>query len=109
MKVLVVDDDQSIRDAVSMVLNLDDEVAEVKCVRGGEDALSVAKTFNPDVVLMDYWMPEMDGRAAALALRNQLPSTRIVAFSGILSEKPEWADGFILKDRIPDAGELLGP
>ncbi|MDQ3878806.1 MAG: response regulator transcription factor [Actinomycetota bacterium] len=107
MKVLVVDDDESIRAAVEFVLNLDAGSIEVRVAGGGPDALEIVKTFDADVVLMDYWMPEMDGEQAAHALRAELPSARIVAYSALLSEKPQWADGFILKDRLPAAEELL--
>lgn len=107
MKVLVVDDDESIRSAVEFVLNLDESSMEVKVARGGVDALEIAKTFSADVVLMDYWMPGMDGEEAAHAIRAELPSARIVAYSALLFEKPDWADGFILKDRLPGAEELI--
>ncbi|MEA2486882.1 MAG: two-component system, NarL family, nitrate/nitrite response regulator NarL [Actinomycetota bacterium] len=107
MKVLVVDDDPSIRSAVSLVLSIDDDVAEVRCAEGGADALRVVETFEADVVLMDYWMPEMDGSETARALRAHLPEARIVAYSGVLFDKPDWADGFILKDRLPEAAELI--
>lgn len=104
--VLIVDDDPAIRGAVTLVLSVDDDVGEIRSATGGEHALEVIETFRPDVVLMDYSMPEMDGGEAAQALRSALPDARIVAYSGILFDKPEWADAFIVKDRVPDAAEL---
>ncbi|MFN2593564.1 MAG: response regulator [Actinomycetota bacterium] len=106
MRVLVVDDDESIRSALTLTLSVE-ECVEVRSAAGGSDALRLVKSFHPDVIVMDYWMPGMDGSEVARALRIELPDARIVAFSGILFEKPDWADAFILKDRLPDAAELL--
>lgn len=106
MRVLIVDDDESIRSAVTLALSVDEGVCEIRAAVGGVDALQVVKTFQPDVVLMDYWMPEMSGSEAARALRLEVPEARIVAYSGVLFEKPEWADDFILKDRLPSSRDL---
>ena len=58
-RVLIVDDDDSIRDFVSMALGL--EGCDVRTARDGRDALNVAHVWRPDLIILDLNMPIMDG------------------------------------------------
>jgi CheY-like chemotaxis protein len=58
-RVLIVDDDDSIRDFIKLALA--DDGYEVATANNGEDALSVAASFAPSVILLDIRMPGMDG------------------------------------------------
>lgn len=69
LRVLVADDNHDAADTLSMVLTMDGY--EVQTVYGGRAAVSMAETFRPDVALLDIGMPEMDGYAAATAIRQQ--------------------------------------
>jgi chemotaxis response regulator CheB len=97
VKVLLVDDDASIRHLLKVALSLEDRVTEVREATDGIDALRVCGEFEPDVILLDYWMPYMDGQAAAARIREICPAARIVVFSGVVETKPEWADRFFTK------------
>lgn len=102
LKVLVVDDDPSIRTLLRIALSLQEGVAEVRDAAGGADALRACRDFAPDLVFLDYWMPEMDGARVAAELRAAHPRVHIVAFSGVLDNKPEWADDLYVKGDLPD-------
>lgn len=107
MRILVVDDDVAIGRVLSMALSTEDEVEDVRVVRSGRAALDECEDFEPDLIILDYWMPGMDGSEAASAIRELRPEARIVAFSGALEEKPPWADAFYPKGALPDLEVLI--
>jgi CheY-like chemotaxis protein len=65
-----------------MLLSMDGY--ELRTVYGGRDAICAAETFRPDVALLDIGMPEVDGYAAANAIRHQRGGvdTYLVAITG---------------------------
>jgi two-component system, OmpR family, response regulator MprA len=67
MRVLVVDDDQAVRDSLRRSLTFNGY--EVHLAADGEQALSAVSATRPDVVVLDVMMPRMDGLAACRALR----------------------------------------
>lgn len=107
MRVLVVDDDKEIRDVLAIAFSVDERICEVRTVGGGREALEVCTDYAPDVVLLDYWMPEMPGDAVAERLRTVHPEARIIAFSGALEQKPAWADDFCVKGDLPVIERVL--
>ena len=104
--VLVIDDDVSIQNVLTVALESDDAVDQIKVVSSGHDALRLESDFVPDLVVLDFWMPGMNGAQAAAELRKRYPEARIIAYSGVLEETPEWADGHVVKGDIPDFGSL---
>ena len=48
----------------------------------GDEAVSMARQLSPDLILMDFQMPGLDGAAAALAIKEFLPDARVVLLSG---------------------------
>lgn len=104
--VLIVDDDEDVRHALCLVFQFEgfNIIGEAS---NGLDAIAITKRDQPDFVVLDYLMPHMDGGATAQVIRAIAPSARIVAFSAILEEKPEWADAFLNKDRISEIAPLL--
>ena len=104
--VLVIDDDLGIRKVLTIALEADDDIGEVKVVSSGSEALHLDEDFVPDVVVLDFWMPGMNGDEAAGELRKRYPEARIIAYSGVLEEKPDWADAHFVKGDLPDLGSL---
>ncbi len=102
VNVLIADDDAGIRTFLRVALRHEDGVGEVREVANGSDAVAMCREWTPDVVVLDYWMPELDGSCAARAIRLDNPNVRIVAFSGVLQGTPEWADHSFLKGEVPD-------
>jgi chemotaxis response regulator CheB len=102
VNVLIADDDESIRSFLRVALCHEPGVGEVRVATNGFDAVRICREWSPDVVVLDYWMPLLDGGAAARSIRLHNPDVRIVAFSGVLQGTPEWADHHFLKGELPD-------
>lgn len=78
IRVLIADDEDMIRTAVSALLRLEADIEIVAECRTGAEAVEAATRLEPDVCLLDVEMPVMDGIDAAAQLRR-VSTTRIVA------------------------------
>lgn len=95
-RVMIVDDDLSIRQLLTTMFEL--EGAEiVAVVEDGHDAVPAAFEGQPDVVILDLMMPNVDGAEAARFLREVAPDSWIIGYSGATSEAPDWCDAFVTK------------
>jgi two-component system nitrogen regulation response regulator NtrX len=80
-KVLIVDDEGPIRQVLSATLQ--DEGYEVRTAENGESGLAMMREFQPEVVLLDIWMPgRLDGIAVLSEARKEFPQIHIVMMSG---------------------------
>jgi CheY-like chemotaxis protein len=79
-KVLIVDDEQVIADTLAMIL--DKSGFEVRSVYSGEKAVELAGTFEPDMLISDVIMFDLNGIEAAIRIRAFLPHIKILLFSG---------------------------
>jgi CheY-like chemotaxis protein len=79
-KVLVADDERVIADTLAMILN--QSGFEAKAVYSGEKALELAPVFNPDMLISDVIMADLNGIDAAIRIRALLPQIKILLFSG---------------------------
>ena len=70
--VLVVDDEDYIRSTIAGILN--DEHYTVKLAKDGFEALTAMKNFYPPVVLLDIWLPQMDGIEVLKRIKEQFPT-----------------------------------
>jgi CheY-like chemotaxis protein len=107
MRVLLVDDDVHIRKLLRTALRLEAEDLELREAENGHDAVRLARDFHPDVIILDYWMPEMDGESTARSIRALDPKARIISFSGVLEKKPDWADAHYVKGQLPDLERII--
>ncbi|MFJ5831852.1 response regulator [Streptomyces sp. NPDC093089] len=78
VRVLVVDDQDLVREGIAALLGIQPGIAVVGSARDGAEAAEEAERCRPDVVLMDIRMPGTDGVAATALLRRRLPACRIV-------------------------------
>ena len=87
-RVLVVDDTDHVRNMLVDMLQLDgfDVVGEAG---SGEEALKVMETIAPDVIVMDYKMPGMDGLTCARTIRETRPSQAIILYTAYLDSRLE--------------------
>ena len=69
MRVLYVDDESDIREIAQLALELDPAI-RVRTAATGAEAIALAESFAPDLVLLDVMMPEMDGVATLAQLRS---------------------------------------
>ena len=92
---LLVDDDPDLRQLMRAALEEHFEIIEAT---DGVQAYLMAANRRPSIVIMDYRMPELDGNYAASLIREDVTDAKIIAVSGALETKPEWADAFLMKD-----------
>lgn len=76
MKVVIIDDEEDIRSVASMSLGILGGI-EVVEADGGKDGIAKAAAEQPDVILLDAMMPDMDGPATLEALRNNPDTAKI--------------------------------
>jgi CheY-like chemotaxis protein len=79
-KVLVADDERVIADTLTMILN--QSGFDARAVYSGETALEVATTFQPDMLISDVIMANLNGIDAAIRIRELLPTIKVLLFSG---------------------------
>jgi DNA-binding NarL/FixJ family response regulator len=113
MRVVVADDHSLFRDGITSLL----EAAGYEVVEqasNGEEALEAVRRLQPDLVLLDIVMPEMDGLEALQQIKAEVPETRVVMLT--VSDADEdlfdavrmGADGYLLKDlKADDFLEML--
>jgi DNA-binding NarL/FixJ family response regulator len=81
ISIVLVDDQATLRRGLRMWLTLEPDLEIVDEAESGEAALRLVRSLNPDVVLMDVEMPDMDGIAATAALRATSPHVAVVILS----------------------------
>lgn len=88
VKVLVVDDTDHVRNMLVDMLELDGfEV--VGMAASGQEAIDLAERTAPDVVIMDYKMPGMDGLTSARAIKQRKPEQNIIIYTAYLDPQLE--------------------
>jgi CheY-like chemotaxis protein len=106
LRILIVDDDAELRHALNLLFEFEGFTVLPEATNGLE-AIALAKKYRPDVVVLDYLMPHLNGDEAAALIRTVARGVRIVAFSAILDHEPAWADAFLNKDRIAEIAPLI--
>jgi pilus assembly protein CpaE len=81
IRVLIVDDIPETRDHLSKLLGFETDIDVVGTAASGAEALTMAASLTPDVVLMDINMPDMDGIAATERLATEVPTAAVVMMS----------------------------
>src|SRR5918997_2176720 len=104
--VLIVDDDEEVRHVLRILCETEGLEVIGEAANGVED-VPLALQHQPDIVILDYMLPRLDGEGAAEILRTLTPDSKIVAFSAILDRQPPWADAYLNKDRIAELMPLL--
>ncbi|HMR68412.1 MAG TPA: response regulator transcription factor [Anaerolineae bacterium] len=107
IRLMIVDDHSVVRKGLIMVLRLEPDFEIVGEAENGRRALELARQLKPDLVMLDLVMPEMDGKAAALALQAELPLTKILVLTGVEIDEgvvdvlASGVDGYVPKDIEP--------
>ena len=114
IRVLLVDDQELFRSGVAVNVDAQPDMEVVGQAGNGREAVELVQAVEPDVVLMDIRMPEMDGVAATKAIfapeaaaRRRTPVRVIVLTTFNLDDRAAaairyGASGFLLKDATPD-------
>jgi DNA-binding NarL/FixJ family response regulator len=102
--VLLVDDHPVVREGLRGMINAENDLTVVGEARSGAEAVAMAESLCPDVILMDLRMPGMDGVTATERILAALPETRILVVTtyesdtDILRAVEAGAAGYLLKD-----------
>lgn len=107
IRVLLADDHDILRQGLKMLLSLQQEMQVVGEARTGREAVEMAQELQPDVVVMDITMPEMDGLEACRIIHNQQPATQVLFLT--MHESEEYflqslrmgAVGYLVKKAAP--------
>lgn len=108
IRVLIADDHSMVRQGLEMYFDGDPEVTLVGEARNGEEAVDLARKLQPDVVLMDLLMPNLDGIGATARIKQEMPEVEVVAMTSFLEESKvtealeAGASGYLLKDAQAD-------
>ncbi len=78
IRVLLAEDQATLRDALAALLGLQPDLDIVAQVGRGDEVVAAALVARPDVALLDIEMPGLDGLAAAAALRDRLPACKVL-------------------------------
>jgi DNA-binding NarL/FixJ family response regulator len=108
IRVVIADDHPVLRLAVRHRLEAESDIEVLAEASSGKEAVAIVRTVQPDLVILDYQMPNLDGLEAARAIHEALPHVDIVMLTGW--EDRELADaavragvgGFVSKTEPPD-------
>jgi DNA-binding NarL/FixJ family response regulator len=104
IKVLLVDDQTLIRQGIRLLLEMETDIRVVGQAANGKEALQQVESLQPDVVLMDVRMPEMDGVTATRLLAEKYPGVRVIILTTFEDDETVFeglkagASGYLLKD-----------
>ena len=107
IRVLIADDDALVRAALTMMLSGTDDIRVVAEVADGSEVASAVDAYQPDLVLMDIRMPQMDGLAATELVRARADAPQVIVLTTfdaddhVLRALRAGASGFLLKDTPP--------
>jgi DNA-binding NarL/FixJ family response regulator len=107
IRVLIADDHAVVRQGLRTFLDLQDDIEVVGEAGDGAEALAAAAELEPDVVLIDLVMPQVDGIEAIRGLRERVPGARAIVLSSFIDDEKLFpavragAAGYLLKDVQP--------
>lgn len=108
-RVLIVDDQTLFRSGLAHLLEVDPRISVVGQAVDGLEAVQVAKSLKPDVVLMDIKMPNLDGIEATRRIIADNPKVKVLMLStfdadnNVIQALKAGASGYVLKDSQPSA------
>ena len=87
VRIVLVEDNKVFREALELLLGLRSDVEVVAAVGDGTEAVPACLEFRPDVMLMDYRLPNMDGVQATTAVKESCPEVAVVCLTASVSGK----------------------
>jgi two-component system, NarL family, response regulator DegU len=102
---MVVDDDEMVRRSTCGLLKLYPDIEVVCEGADGAEAVTKARGYRPDVILMDITMPTMNGLEATRIIKREIPSIQIVVVSGqdaLREALSAGASGYVMKTELAE-------
>ena len=87
VRVLLVEDNDTFRETLELLFGLREEIEVVASVATGDEAPPAVRELQPDVVLMDYRMPGLNGAEATRLVLEACPATRVVCLSASVTSE----------------------
>lgn len=98
-KVLIVDDHLMVREGLKLLVETSDKYSIIGEAQNGKEAITLTERLNPDVILMDLYMPVMSGLEAIKEIKRVVPNMPIVILTTYNEDKlMAEAQGYLLKD-----------
>jgi two-component system alkaline phosphatase synthesis response regulator PhoP len=99
-KILIVDDEKNT--LFILEKELEARGYSVITADNGNDALKLAKSKYPDLIILDIWMPEMDGAEVAAGLKEDIQTKNIpvIFLTCLLKKREEGEQGLVIADRV---------
>ncbi|GEP64811.1 DNA-binding response regulator [Clostridium beijerinckii] len=104
INVVLVDDQQIVREGLKIILSLDNEINILKEAENGKQLLKILQEIQPDIILMDIRMPFMNGVEATKIVKEKYNNIKVIILTTfnedeyVLQGIRNGADGYILKD-----------
>jgi DNA-binding NarL/FixJ family response regulator len=104
IRILVAEDQALVRRGTTVLLSMESDMEVVGQASDGLEALSLAQSLKPDVVLMDLHMPRLSGVAATREITQKLPGTQVLVLTTLNDDETVFeavragALGYLLKD-----------
>jgi len=111
IQILIVDDHDIVREGQRALINTEPGMEMVGEAINGQQAVEMARSLKPDVILLDLHMPKKDGLEAITEIREENPQACILVLTSFTDEQKIYAAikagamGYLLKDSSP--GEIL--
>jgi DNA-binding NarL/FixJ family response regulator len=108
IKIAIADDYEVFREGLIITLEMNDDMEVIMEAENGETLLAKMELALPDVVIMDFKMPIMDGMKATRLIKQRYPAVKVIVISMYEDEKfiasfnECGADGYLLKNAEPD-------
>ncbi|HET9496134.1 MAG TPA: response regulator transcription factor [Chloroflexia bacterium] len=108
IRIVLVDDHGVVRQGLKAFLATEEDIEVVGEASNGREAVEIVGRLEPDVVLMDLVMPELDGIGATTAIKQQWPQVDVIAMTSFIEDEKVFgamragAGGYVLKDADPD-------
>jgi DNA-binding NarL/FixJ family response regulator len=108
IRILIADDHHVVRRGLAFFLKTQRDIEIIGEAGNGREAVELARTLKPDLILMDLVMPEMDGIQATKIIKTELPEIKIMMLTSfsdqdhVIPALEAGASGYQLKDIEPD-------
>lgn len=87
IRILLVEDNEVFREALELLLGLRTDIEVVASVGEGTEAVPACLEHDPDVVVMDFRLPGIDGVQATAAVRRACPEANVICLTGAADER----------------------